>query len=112
MNFFDILLRESRAPNLWLKGDPLLRAVSNFTPAVQAPECAVGAPPTSIPSSLIDVLLARLELKPGDTFIDLGAGDGAIVAAAARRVPRVHAGMCFRNSMCCLSFERVYVVCE
>jgi SAM-dependent methyltransferase len=45
----------------------------------------MGAPYVPILKRDSDALLALAELKPGQTLVDLGSGDGRLLAAAARK---------------------------
>ena len=68
-------------------------AVSLVTLAMALPLAAQQAPPymkklapyVSSPQRAVDRMLELASLKPGDTLYDLGAGDGRIVIAAARK---------------------------
>ncbi|MBP9751049.1 MAG: hypothetical protein KBC95_04365 [Candidatus Peribacteraceae bacterium] len=53
-----------------------------------------GVPFVPSPSAAVGIALDALELKPGDVFCDLGAGDGRVLAAATRRVPGLAARGC------------------
>jgi SAM-dependent methyltransferase len=61
--------------------------------ALEVAEPVVGQPGKDVvwvpsPQSMVDRMLAMAEVKPGDTVIDLGSGDGRIVIAAAKRGAR------------------------
>lgn len=43
------------------------------------------------PQTVTDAMIDLAELKAGETVVDLGAGDGRVVARAMERVPGVHA---------------------
>lgn len=42
-------------------------------------------PYVTTPQNVVDAMLALAGVKPGDTLLDLGSGDGRIVTTAARR---------------------------
>jgi hypothetical protein len=53
-----------------------------------------GVPFVPSPSAAVETALGALELKSGDVFCDLGAGDGRVLAAAVRRAPGLRARGC------------------
>ena len=62
---------------------PALAANAEFTPQVgQAGKDVIWVP---TPKSLVEVMLKMADVKPTDTVIDLGSGDGITVITAARQ---------------------------
>lgn len=53
-----------------------------------------GVPFVPSPSAAVTTAIDALALRPGDVFCDLGAGDGRVLATAARRVPGLRAWGC------------------
>ncbi len=67
---------------------PLSIVLLLFVLALTAYAAWIGAPWLPTPRRAIDAALDALSVGPSDTVVDLGAGDGRVLVAAARRGAR------------------------
>jgi precorrin-6B methylase 2 len=51
----------------------------------------LGVPSVPTPASVVRVMIDLADIKPGETVIDLGAGDGRVLIEAAKRQPSIRA---------------------
>ena len=63
---------------------PIALAALSSAPALAQNE-ELDTPYVTTPQNVVDAMLALANVKPGDTLLDLGSGDGRIVTTAAQR---------------------------
>lgn len=67
----------------------LIRVIVFFRKDIQQLIYGRGVPNIRTSDAKLDVITAAIDIQPGETFVDLGAGSGAVLCAMARVYPDI-----------------------